>query len=461
MSEELRSKIAEIDRKVLELVAERMHIAEKVGVQKRKKGVEVVDPEVEAAVVSKAEALGDSLGLDRSFTDRLIALLIEEAVRVQEPSVRRRSHSDFSLFAETVGREGRTEKVIRFDRDEAGLPLLEPAGKVLRDAVANSFLTGHPSAGGPEALRETVCDWLNERYGLDLEAKQVLVTLGGKFAAFAAILALVSQGGRAIILSPSSPVYGSTVRLVGGREYTLHTSLEEQWDLDMGKLGQLLRVHPELMVVSIPNNPTGKVYSEKVLREMVTMAEEAKTCVLADETYSAYARGSSASLLQVAESSFVSVNTFPTGLAGCGVGYAVSDEETVEKMEKIMQSVINPGFAQETVVKALTGGQSFYREYETEMHMRVALASQALDHLPVKFYRADEGMYLFPKVELKAFDSEVFARRLLKEERVAVSPGQAFGEYPEHFRISLGASKEEISKGIMRIGRALERWARE
>jgi aminotransferase len=229
----------------------------------------------------------------------------------------------------------------------------------------------------------------------------------------------------------------------------------------MGKLGQFLRLNPELMVICLPNNPTGKVYSDKVLREIVSMAEKAGTCVLLDDTY---ASGCSAGLLQVAGSNFVCVNTLPTDLgnSGCGTGYAVSDEDTIEKMEDIMQlsGIDVPEFTLETVLEAMRVESNVYREYEKEMKRRVSLASEELDRLPVRYYRPDIGTLLFPKVELKAFDSEIFACRLLEEEHVAVTPGQAFGDYPEHFRISLDTKMEEVRGGIAGIGRMLETWER-
>jgi len=461
MSEELRRKIAETDRKILELVAERMHTAEKVGAQKRKKGLEVVDPEVEAAVITRAEALSNSLGLDLSLTRRLIALLIEEAVRIQDPSEKNRSQHSLSLFVEATKGKENLEDVVRLDIDEDCLPLPALVGKVLPDSAAKILA----STESLETFRETVCHWLNQRHGSDLKAEQVLITPGSRSAAFVAILALISQGERAIIPSPTPPLYGSTVRLVGGREYTLHTRLEDEWNIDMGKLEQLLRLRPELMVVNVPNSPTGKVYSKKVLREMMTMAEKAKTNVLIGEKYAGYAQGFSASLLQLAQSKLVCVNSFAPslGMATCGFGYAVSDAYTVRRMEKIMQlSGANvPEFSQDAVQKALTVEQSFHREYAKEMHSRIALALEKLQHLPVRYYRPDGGLSLFPKVELEGFDSEIFARRLLDEDQVAVMPGQAFGDYPEHFGISLSTSKEDTSRGIMRIRSALERWERE
>jgi len=458
MSEGLRSKIAEIDKRLLELAAERMRIAQQIGKQKRSEGVGVVSPEVEAAVVSRAEALSGSLGLDLPFAHRLIALLIEEAVRIQDPSELRNSQQSFSFFAKAVAEKEKTAKVVRLDRDEDDLVLPKAATWALMANSRKNSL-GHPSRVR-ETFRKMVCDRLNERHGIDLDAEQILITPGGRLAAFMAILALVSQGERAVIPSPAPPLYGNTIRLVGGREYPLHTSLECKWDMDMAKLGQFLHLRPELMVLGLPNNPTGKVYSDSALRETVSMAEEAGTCVLADETY---AQEFPATLLRVAESNFVCLNSMSNvlGMDGSGMGYIVSDEDTIVKIADVMQlSDIVPTFPPEAVLEALTESD-VCREHEKEMKRRMASATEALDRLPVRYYRPDEGMFLFPKVELEGFDSEVFTRRLLEEEHVMVTPGEVFGDYPKHFRVSLGTGWEDVNKGMAGIRRMLEKWERE
>jgi len=461
MSDELRARIAEVDRKILGLVAERMRLAKAIGALKRRRGAGVVDPEVEAAVVSRAVSLGDALGLERSFTNRLVALLVEEAVRLQDPSAKGRYLREASILLGTSG-EGGTEELIRLDRDEGDLPLPEPVEKAFREAVLESALT-QPSSENLDAVREAVLGWLNQLYGLDLDGKQILITPTGKLAAFVAILALVPQGGRAIIPSPNSPLYGFTVRLVGGREYTLPTSIEDGWEVDLANLGRLLHVHPEIVVLSIPNNPTGKVYSEKTLREMMAMVKETGAFLMVDETCSTTAEGSS-SFLQVADSNYVCVGAFPAGFGSDAfrVGYAVSDEDTVKRMERIarLSGSSFPWFAQRAVVKALSLGKSSWQDYEREACMRVALASEELNRMPVRFFRPDRAIHLFPQVEVEAFDSEEFAWRLLKEEHVAVTPGRAFGDYPEFIRISVGTGSKQLKEGIRRVRRALERWAR-
>jgi aspartate aminotransferase len=103
----------------------------------------------------------------------------------------------------------------------------------LRDSLYDKEHIGYVSSKGLPELRSAIANLLNQRYGTNLRADQVLVTPGGKFAVFAAILAVVGQGDRALVPEPTWPVYGNAVRLAGGREDCLHTRFEEGWSINL------------------------------------------------------------------------------------------------------------------------------------------------------------------------------------------------------------------------------------
>jgi len=94
---------------------------------------------------------------------------------------------------------------------------------------------------------------------VDLDESQVLITQGGKFAIFSAILSMISLGDRVVIPEPTWPVYQSCVSLCNGRVDTVHTYFEDSWNIDMGKVEEILRVNPKLFILCNPNNPSGKV----------------------------------------------------------------------------------------------------------------------------------------------------------------------------------------------------------
>ena len=218
---------------------------------------------------------------------------------------------------------------------------------------------------GLKELREAIAEVLNERYGTDLGPEQVLIAPGGKFAIFAAILSFISQGDGALVPTPTWPIYGNTVRLAGGRENTLKTRFEDRWNIDLEKLSQMLQVNPKLLILCTPNNPTGKVFGEKTLREIIDGVEQAGSYVLADEVYESYAT-SFKSLLQVATSNFIYINTFSKryGMTGWRIGFAVSDEETIGRMQSVLQLSITcvPEFIQKAALAALRMTQDYYED---------------------------------------------------------------------------------------------------
>jgi aspartate/methionine/tyrosine aminotransferase len=92
------------------------------------------------------------------------------------------------------------------------------------------------------------------------------------------------------------------------------------------------------------------------------------------------------------------------------------------------------------------------------MGERVVLACKELINYPVLFTRPEGGMYLFPRANIENFDSQTFTRTLLSKKKVAVVPGEAFGVYPEHFRLSLSTNKRDITESVKRVGELLEEW---
>jgi len=147
-------------------------------------------------------------------------------------------------------------------------------------------------------------------------------------------------------------------------------------------------------------------------------------------------------------------------MTGWRVGYAVSDTETISRMQKIIQISVTcvPEFIQKATYKALTMEQKGFQDYATKMQERVQIACEEIKGLPFSCIEPEGGMYIFPKANIEGFQSRDFADKLLERKRVSIAPGDAFGEYSEHFRISLGKNKDQIREGIKRIGEEIEKW---
>lgn len=467
MGEELaryRKEIAEIDSQILKLAKARLQKAKEIGEVKRRRKLPLVDLKAEAEVVERSLKLGKEIGLDEALTGKLVGMLITKAVEAQGGLAKNRASLLYDLFEKVKGLEAKGEKVIRLDVGEPDLSSPVELKDALRDALYGSSFIGYASSKGVKELREAIADDLNQRYGAGIDGEQVLITPGGKFAIFAAILTMVSPYDHVVIPEPTWPTYGNCVSLANGRVDVIHTRFEDRWDIDMGDVEAAFSVKPKLFILCSPNNPTGKVFPAKSLRELVKLAEKKGTYVLADEVYCSYAAVPFESVLQSANSNFIYINSFSKkyGMTGWRVGYAVSDAETIAKMLSFTQISVTcvPDFIQRAALKALKMEPEPYDAFAENMRRRIDTACKELDKLPFSYNRPDGGMYVFPKAKAESFDSNEFAYKLLAEEKVSVAPGEAFGDYPEHFRISLGTNLEDIRSGIRRMGKAISRWGK-
>jgi len=289
-----------------------------------------------------------------------------------------------------------------------------------------------------------------------------LITPGGKFAVFAAIFSKISLGDRAVIPEPFWPIYDNCTRLAGGRVDFIHTRLEDNWRINMDKLEETLELSPKLLILCSPGNPTGKIIPEAEYREIARLAQKKGTYVLSDEVYAAYAWKTSTSILEITDTNYIYVNSFSKkfGMTGWRIGYAVSDVETISRMQKLVQISVTcvPAFIQRAALQALTMNQDVFDFFAQEMKERISLTSKELDKYPLSYTRPEGGMYLFPKGDQETFDSNRFVKHLLLKKNVSIAPGEAFGNYPQHFRISLGTNISELLEGIKRIGELMLQW---
>ena len=460
--EEIRQVVREIDDQILQLAGNRLELVKRIGEIKRKHNLPITNLNVEAMVIDKTIDRAKAIGLNENFSKKLMNLIIAESVKTQEGTSKNRASFLYNVLETVKELEAKGEKVIRLDVGEPDLASPIQIKDALKDNLYGREVIGYSSSKGLGVLREAIANDLNQKYDADITEDQVLITPGGKFGIFAAILSKVSFGERVIIPQPTWPVYENCTKLINGRVNTIHTTFEEKWRIDLQKIHDVCRVKPKLLILCSPNNPTGKIIPKKDLEEMMQLAEKKNLYILSDEVYQAYSFKSHNSILQLANSNFIYVNSFSKkfGMTGWRVGYAVSDKETISKMQKIIQISVTcvPEFIQKASFKALTMEQKRFEDYSIKMKERVQIACEEIKGKYLNCLEPEGGMYIFPKSTIDGFQSMDFAYKLLDRKRVSVAPGDAFGEYPEHFRISLGRNKDQIREGIKKIREEVEEW---
>jgi aspartate/methionine/tyrosine aminotransferase/chorismate mutase len=460
--ETLRKEIRKVDRHIIQLVAKRFQLVERVKEVKRTRGLPIINLRVEKNVINRAIEQGAELDINAAFSKKLINLLIQEAIRIEGETSKDRAAYLYEVTEKVKELKAKGEVIIQLDVGEPDFPTAPQVKKAAITALQKVKPIEYNTSQGLPELRKAIAQTLSHKYAVDLCDEQVLITPGGQFAVFASFLTKIAIGDRVVIPEPMWPAYDDCSRLIGGKTDFIHTLFEHDWRINMKRLQEALEVKPKLLILGNPSNPTGKIISKRDFQAVCQLAEEKEVCVLSDETYSAYALKPSTSILEIADSNYIYVNSFSMkhGMAGWCIGYVVSDLKTITKMKKLIQISITgvSEFIQKAALEALTMKQEEYEAYSREMNERIRLACNELDQYPVPYARPEGGMYIFPKTNIVGFDSRKFAQQLLSKKKVAVVPGEAFGKYPEHFRISLGTNKRALREGVTRIGELVEEW---
>lgn len=458
-TEKYRKEIAEIDRQIFGFVKSRLIKAKKIGEAKKQRDLPVTNLKVELEVVERSLKLAKEIGLNEVFAKKLVSMLISEAIKVQGAISENRAAFLYDIFEKAMELKARGEKVIRLEVGEPNISSPIELKDALKNSLYQSRFIGYSSSKGLLELRKALAEDLNQKYSADINEEQILITPGGKFAIFSAILSMVSLGDHVIIPEPTWPAYSNCVYLANGRVDTIHSRFENSWDIDIREVEEIFVVKPKLFILCSPNNPTGKIFSEKFLSQVTQLAEKKGTYLLVDEVYSSYSSVPPKSILEITDSHFIYINSFSKshGMTGWRIGYAVSDIKTITMMRNILQVSVTcvPEFIQRAALEALKMKQDIFNSFAKNMSKRIDVACKELDKLPFKYFRPDGGMYIFPKGSVKNFNSYDFAYQLLENEKVVVCPGEAFGNYPEHLRISLGTSMEDIKNGIKKMGKVI------
>lgn len=363
----------------------------------------------------------------------------------------------------TIRLTSQGEKVTQFEIGEPNFPASPQVIRGLTETFRKNRIIGYgPAAGIPE-LRKALADELSMEHETEIDPDQILITPGARFAVFATIAAFVSESDRVLIPEPSWPAYEECVDFIKGRTIPLNTTLDDRWEIDLGRLESELKNGVRILILNTPNNPTGKVIGEGKFREIIELAQRYDALVLSDEVYDKYVHEKAPSILERGVQNFVYVNSFSKqfSLTGWRIAYLVTTKEKALRIRRVIQTLVTcvPEFTQRAALVAIRKGRGEAQRNVNAILKKVELTCQELSKIDVSFYKPDGAFYVFPKANRPNFDSVKFARQLLEQYRASISPGQAFGDYPEFFRLAVSLPAAQIPEAIGRIGRAIDAWS--
>ncbi len=329
--------------------------------------------------------------------------------------------------------------------------------------------THYTSNAGLMELRREICNYLYRRQGLTYHpAKEVLITVGGSEAIDMGLRAMCNPGDEVLIPQPSYVSYEPCAVLAGAKPVIINLKAENEFRLTARELEEAITDRTKILILPYPNNPTGAIMERKDLEEIARVIIKHDIFVMSDEIYSELTykeKHVSVAELPGMQERTILINGFSKAYAMTGwrLGYACGPEEIIRQMTKIHQFAIMcaPTTSQYAAVEALKNGDDDVAEMRTAYNQRRRYLMNAFREMGLACFEPYGAFYVFPCIKEFGMTSEEFAERLLKEEKLAVVPGTAFGDCGEGFlRISYAYSLEQLKEALGRLGRFIERlWA--
>ncbi len=310
-------------------------------------------------------------------------------------------------------------------------------------------------------LRKAIARFVELHYHLQYDpAEEILVTVGGSEAIDLALRCLVSPGDEVLIPEPSFVCYKPLTQMAGGIPVVVETKQEDNFRLKAKALREKITPKTKLLILPYPNNPTGAVMHRNDLEEVAEVVRDAGLMVISDEIYSELTYGDSrhvsfASLDGMKERT-VLINGFSKTFAMTGwrLGYAAAAQPIIKQMTKLHQYGIMsaPTTAQYAAVEALKNGENDIVEMREQYDMRRRLIVNGFNEMGLSCFEPEGAFYVFPCIKSTGLSSEEFCQELIRRERVAVVPGNAFGDCGEGYvRVSYSYSPKHIMEALSRI----------
>lgn len=320
--------------------------------------------------------------------------------------------------------------------------------------------TFYTSNSGLRELKEEIAAYLERQYEVRYDpGSEVMVTVGGSEAIDLAMRVMLEPGEEVLIPQPSYVSYVPCAVMAGGTPVPIELSEEDEFRLTPEKLREKITERTKLLVLPFPNNPTGAIMEWEDLEKLVPIIEEHDLFLLTDEIYAELSyKGKSRSIIEFPgmRERTVYINGFSKAYAMTGwrLGYACAPKRILQQMLKLHQFAIMcaPTTSQYAAVEALrNGAEDVVKMREAYNERRRYLVSN-LRRLGMDCFEPYGAFYVFPSVKRFGMSSEAFATQLLREERVAIVPGTAFGSCGEGFmRISYAYSIQNLKRALERI----------
>ena len=323
--------------------------------------------------------------------------------------------------------------------------------------------TQYTSNKGLPELRKEISSYLKDRFSVEFDADNIIITIGASEAIDATFRAVVDEGDEILVPDPSYVSYSSCIELCGGKPISIPCTSENGFKLTKESLEEVITEKTKAIIFPYPNNPTGGIMEREKIEELIPIILEHDLLVISDEIYGELTyreKHCSIASFEELKDRVVLISGFSKAFAMTGwrIGYVCGPTEIIKNVLKIHQytAICAPIFSQYAGITALKAGKedgfTSVTEMREEYDNRRKFMYQTFTDMGLECFEPKGAFYIFPCVKSLGMTGEEFANALLKEQKVAVVPGVAFGESGKYFiRCSYAYSMKTLIEATNRI----------
>ncbi len=340
--------------------------------------------------------------------------------------------------------------------------IVEAAKAAIRDG-----LTTPTSVKGMAALRAAIAEHMREVSGLPVDADNVMVTTGGQEGLFLAIQALINPGDEILVPDPRYSSYDDAIKRAGGVMVSVPTNREDAFNLEAAAVEAAITPASKALLIVTPSNPTAGIVTEDRLRAIADVAIRHNLIVIVDEIYGKivyppWRHFSIGSLPGMAERT-ITLDAFSKtyAMTGWRCGYVAAPADVIDAMARIKQVTTGPvaTVSQWAGLAAITGPQDCVADYLDIYIERRKVLLQGLDRMGFAYGEPRGGLFVWADSSSTGIHAAELSYLLLKEARVLIFPGTAFGElWRDYVRITLLEPIETLREAVRRMLPVLERY---
>ena len=319
--------------------------------------------------------------------------------------------------------------------------------------------------GDPE-LREEICRFYKDEYGMDVKDEEVFVCASGCLAMYLVLEAILDDGDEVIMQAPYFTPYPQQVELARGIPVELPTYEEEDFQIDTGRLESLINERTKAIIINSPSNPTGNCLTVETMEKIAAIAQKHDLIVISDDIYTSFSYQNPfvpiASLEGMRERTIV-INSFSKNftMTGWRVGNIIAPDYIIQIVQQINENVVftAPSISQRAAIYALRNRDVIQPPMIEEYRKRMFYAAERINEIPKLsvIYPPKGSFYLFMNIKESGLTSVEACDLILKEAHVLMLPGNAFGNCGEGYvRIACTVNVDTLKEAFDRIEKIKE-----